>query len=125
MVKAGFSIKGKKVEELLQEDLKDFKIGNKNVGINQIFTMDYEDISSEINKFIEKIDELASTEYDMIITLITDIEKNGSYVLFDQKSTELMKQIFNDENFEEGTYIQDLLSRKKQVVPNVMEVMEK
>lgn len=125
MIKAGFSIKDKKVEDLLEEDIKTFRVNDKMVGINQIFTMDYEDIASKIDEFIDKIDELASSKFDMVITLITDIEKNGSYVFFDRKSEKLVKEIFNDENFVEETYIQDLLSRKKQVVPNVMEVLEK
>lgn len=125
MIKAGFSIKGKKVEDLLQEDIKTFKVKGKSVGISQIFTMDYNDVSSKIPEFIEKIDELANNEYDMVITLVTDVEKNGSYVFFDQKSEKIIKEVFNDETFTEGTYVQDLLSRKKQVVPNVMEVMGK
>lgn len=125
MIKEGFSIKGKKIEELLEEDIKTFRVGEKMVGINQIFTMDYEDIVSDLDNFIDKIDDLASGKFDIVITLITDIEKNGSYVFFDRKSEEIVKSIFNDEEFSEGTYIQDLLSRKKQVVPNVMEVLEK
>lgn len=125
MVKAGFSIKGRKIEELLEEDIKTFRVNDKMVGINQIFTMDYDDIANDLDNFLEKINDLASGKFDMVITLVTDIEKNGSYVFYDEKSTEIVKDIFNDENFTEGTYIQDLLSRKKQVVPNVMEVLEK
>ena len=125
MIKAGFSIKGKTAEELLEQDIKTFRVGEKMVGISQIFTMDYEDIVKEIDHYIDRIDELASGKFDMVITLITDIEKNGSYILFDRKSLDLVKDIFNNEAFEEGTYIQDLLSRKKQVVPYVIEALEK
>lgn len=125
MVKAGFSIKGKKAEELLEEDIKTFRVGNKVVGISQIFTMDYEDIASDLDNFVDKIDNLASDRFNMVITLITDIEKNGSYVFYDRKSERVIKDIFNDEEFAEGSYVQDLLSRKKQLVPNVMETLEK
>lgn len=125
MVKAGFSIKGKKAEELLEEDIKTFKANNTTFGISQIFTMDYEDIKADMDNFIDKIDELATERFDMVITLITDIEKNGSYVFYDRKSEHIVKEIFNDDNFTEGSYIQDLLSRKKQLVPPAMEVLEK
>ncbi len=125
MIKAGFSIKGKKPEELLEEDIKTFRVGDKMVCINQIFTMDYEDIAAEADNFINKIDDLASGKFDMVVTLITDIEKNGSYVFYDRKSEEIVRDVFNDEEFSEGTYIQDLLSRKKQVVPFVIEALEK
>lgn len=125
MVKAGFSIKGKKCEELLEEDIKTFRVNDKFVGISQIFTMDYDDIKADMNNFINKIDALASSKFNMVITLITDIERNGSYVFYDRKSEALVRAILNDENFNQGDYIQDLLSRKKQLVPNVMEILER
>ena len=125
MIKAGFSIKGKKPEELLEQDIKTFRVGEKMVGISQIFTMDFDDISKDMDSYIDRINDLASGKFDMVITLITDIVKNGSYILYDQKSEEIVKDVFNNQDFSEGTYIQDLLSRKKQVVPFVMEVLEK
>lgn len=125
MVKSGFSIKGKKAEDLLEEDVKTFRIDDKVVGISQIFTMDYEDIASDMENFVDKIDALASGKFDIVITLITDIEKNGSYVFYDRKSENLVKDVFDNEVFCQGYFVQDLLSRKKQLVPNVMEVLEK
>ncbi len=105
MVKAGFSIKGKKCEELLEEDIKTFRVNEKFVGISQIFTMDYDDIKADMDNFINKIDELASSKFDMVITLITDIERNGSYVFYDRKSENLVRAILNDETFNQGDYI--------------------
>ncbi len=125
MVKAGFSIKGKKAEELLEEDIKTFRVKDKFVGISQIFTMDYDDIKADMENFINKIDDLASSKFDMVITLITDIEKNGSYIFYDRKSENVVRAVLNNETFKQGDYIQDLLSRKKQLVPNVMEVLER
>lgn len=125
MVKAGFSIKGKNAEDLLEEDVKTFRVDNKVVGISQIFTMDYEDIASDMENFVDKIDDLASGKFDIVITLITDIEKNGSYVFYDRKSENLVRDVFDNEAFCQGYFVQDLLSRKKQLVPNVMEVLEK
>lgn len=125
MVKSGFSIKGKNAEDLLEEDVKTFRVDEKVVGISQIFTMDYEDIASDMENFVDKIDDLASGKFDIVITLITDIEKNGSYVFYDRKSENLVKDVFDNDEFYQGYFVQDLLSRKKQLVPNVMEVLEK
>lgn len=125
MIKAGCSIKGKKTEDLLEEDIKTFRVKDKFIGISQIFTMDYEDIVANIDDFISKIDIMASDNFNMVITLITDVEKNGSYVFYDRKSENIIKDIFDDMDFYQGKYIQDLLSRKKQLVPNVMEVLER
>lgn len=125
MVKAGFSIKGKKAEDLIEEDIKTFTASNKVIGVSQIFTMDYEDIKKDMDNFVDKIDSLTNGKYDIVVVVITDIEKNGSYIFFDRKSIDVVKDAFNMEAFEEGTFIQDLLSRKKQLVPNLMEVVEK
>ncbi len=125
MVKAGFSIKGKKAEDLIEEDIKTFRVKDRFVGISQIFTMDYDDIRADMENFIDKIDDLASSKFDMVITLITDIEQNGSYVFYDRKSEHLVQEIFENEEFYQGFYVQDLLSRKKQLVPNVMDVLER
>lgn len=125
MVKTGFSIKGKKAEELLEEDIKTFRVENTVVGISQIFTMDYEDIASDMENFVDKIDDLASGKFNIVITLITDIEKNGSYVFYDRKSEGLVREVFDNEEFQQGSFVSDLLSRKKQLVPNVMEALEK
>lgn len=125
MVKNGFSIKGKKCEDLLEEDIKTFRCGDKMIGISQIFTMDYDDILSDKDNFISKIDELASGKFDIVISLITDILKNGSYVFYDQKSENLVKNVFDNEDFYQGYFVKDLLSRKKQLVPNVLEELEK
>lgn len=125
MVKAGFSIQGKKAEDLLEEDIKTFRVDKTMVGISQIFTMDYEDIASDMDNFIDKIDDLASGKFDIVITLITDIEKNGSYVFYDRKSENLVRDVFDNAEFHQGFFVQDLLSRKKQLVPGVMEVLEK
>jgi len=121
----GFSINGKKTKDLLEEDIKNFKVNDKKIGISQIFTMDYEEIIKDKDNFIKEINNLANTKFNMVIVLVTDIEKNGSYVFCDEKSISLVQEIFNNNDLENGTYIQDLLSRKKQVVPNVMEVLEK
>lgn len=125
MVKNGFSIKGKKAEDLLEEDIKTFRSDNKMVGISQIFTMDYDDISSNVEDFIDKIDDLASGKFDIVISLITDIEKNGSYVFYDRNSENLIKNVFDNEEFYQGYFVKELLSRKKQLVPKVLEELEK
>ncbi len=125
MVKAGFSIKGKKAEDLLDEDIKSFRVNDKFVGISQIFTMDYEDIASDMDTFVDEIDKMANGRFNIMISLITDIEKNGSYIFYDRKSDALMKDVFNNENFHQGYFVKNLLSRKKQLVPSVLETLEK
>ena len=55
---------------------------------------------------------------------ITDVIKNGSYVIYTEKAKEILENGFNIKNFEQMTYIDGLASRKKQMVPAILSVIE-
>ena len=50
--------------------------------------------------------------------------KNGSYIYFNTKAKEIFKDAFNLENIEQGDYLDHIISRKKQIIPNIMRVMD-
>ena len=56
---------------------------------------------------------------------ITDVIKNGSYILFNDSAKEIIEESYNIDNVYQGIYLQDLVSRKKQLVPNIMDAMER
>lgn len=125
MLKAGFSIKGQKLEDLITTDLKSYKVGNKTIGISQIFTMDFDDIEKDFTSLIAKINEMAESSFDVIVVLITDILKNGSYVFYNEQAHEVVSDSCNLEDIEQGHYVDKLVSRKKQMVPDLMDAIEK
>ena len=55
---------------------------------------------------------------------VTDIVNNGSYVLFSSKSKNIMSLAYEIDDMEEGTYLDGVISRKKQMVPNIMKEVE-
>ena len=55
---------------------------------------------------------------------ITDIIRKGSYVIYNTNSEELIKNAFNLNSIKEGIFIPNILSRKKQIIPPIMEIME-
>ena len=52
---------------------------------------------------------------------ITDIVNNGSYVLFSRDAKQIMSLAYNIPDMQEGTYLEGVISRKKQMVPNIMQ----
>ena len=54
---------------------------------------------------------------------ITDIIKKGSYVIYNSKSEEIIKDSFNLDEIYQGIFIPKIISRKKQVLPLIMEVL--
>lgn len=125
MLKAGSSIEGMKVEDIIYQDFKSYKVGNESLGISQVITMDFDSIKENLQSYIEKLNEIARGEYNTVTLFITDIIKNGSYVLYNESAKEIVEDSFGITNLEEGTFIKDLVSRKKQMLPKLMESLEK
>jgi inorganic pyrophosphatase/exopolyphosphatase len=51
--------------------------------------------------------------------------KNGSYFYFNDTATNILGNCFNIEDFKQGIYMDDVVSRKKQVIPPMINYIEK
>lgn len=126
MFKAGSSLKGKTKEEIIYEDFKKFTIEEKNIGIGQVFTTDIDTIMSEKEEYIKILDDISlNNDYEVVALFITDIIKNGSYILYNTKSETILKDSFDLEILKQGHYFENLVSRKKQIIPPIVETLEK
>ena len=76
-------------------------------------------------EYVAKLNELQKGNYICVVLFITDVYKNGSYVIYNTESANLIKDAFNLNEIEEGIYIPNLVSRKIQMLPALLEVMEK
>lgn len=125
MLTEASSIKGMTIEEVFFQDFKSYKVGNTTLGISQIITMDFESIRSNLEEYVTKLNEIAKGEYGVVTLFITDVIRNGSYVLYNTDSQDIVSDSFDISDIEEGTFISGLVSRKKQMLPNLMETLEK
>lgn len=127
MFKAGTSLKGKSKEEIITTDLKTFTSSNDvKFAVAQIFTLDIDSINNDIDEYIselERINESLGCKFTMMC--ITDVIKNGSYVLYTEEAKDVLESGFNISPFNQMTYIDGLASRKKQMVPPILEELEK
>lgn len=125
MFKAGSSMEGKSINDIIFIDFKNFDIDAQKVGIGQIFLMDTEEVMSKKDKFIEEIDKITESQgYAAVALFVTDILKNGSYILFSSKSKEIFAKSFGLDSINQGHFFEGLVSRKKQVMPKIMNYME-
>jgi len=122
MFKVGTSLKGKTISEIVNTDIKAFVNDNNIFAISQVFTLDIDSIMSKKDEYIAYINKFAEDRgYKLVLLVITDIIKNGSYLLYTTNSGEIISDAFNIINIEEGTYIDGVVSRKKQIVPKLMD----
>lgn len=125
MFKAASSIEGISVNDLINQDMKAYNVGNFQFGISQVMTMDFNEIEKNMDEYINKLDELKNDKYLCVVLFITDVYKNGSYVLYNREAEDIIKDAFDLKEVYEGVYIDNLVSRKKQMLPALLEVIEK
>ncbi len=125
MFKYGSSLKDKTVEDILFTDFKTFNLDNIKIGVGQINTVDIEELDNmkdELNILME--DFVIEQNYNLIMLFATDIIREGSYVYYNEKAREIIENAFNMENLYQGCFIPEIISRKKQIIPNIVNVLE-
>ena len=125
MLKAGTSLEGMSKEDVLYNDFKLYTVNEKTFAIGQFFTMNFDEMRQELDGYVATLDEVAeANHYDFLALYVTDIIQNGSYLIFNTKGQEVVDVIYGQEGLPEGYFIENCVSRKKHVVPLVMEVFE-
>lgn len=126
LFKAGSSLKGKTLEEILYTDFKNFEINNKKVGVGQVFTMDITEFLEKQDEYVKLVNKVATqNDYYIVSLFVTDLNTNGSYIFYNDAAKDILESSFDIENIQQATYLPDYVSRKKQIIPNIMHVMER
>ena len=125
MFLAAASIKGKTIEELIYNDFKSFNINNRKIGIGQMTVINYEKVLKEKQKYIDVIEKISNDhDYDIFAFCITDIINSNTYLLYNKNSEEVFKTVFGDGDMYEGFMLSGIVSRKKQLIPKLMEELK-
>ena len=120
MFKAGTSLEGKKPEELLNTDVKNFVFDGDTVRICQIFTMDPDSIAAVEESLKEAMEDYVKKEaVASFILMITDIFREVSDIIVVGGFKEALAREFGKEIRGDKFSAEGLLSRKKQLVPKV------
>lgn len=126
MFKCGSSLKNRNIEEVIFEDLKIYSINDSTIGIGQVYTTNFDEIYSSIDKYIDTIDNISKNNGYLITAIfVTDIIKNGSYLIYNRSARHYLSDSFDIPNIEQGHYFDGFVSRKKQMLPPIIEVLEK
>ena len=120
MFKANDATKSKSLKEIIYTDFKTFNIDKKVIAISQINTLNAKAILKQKNSYIRFLNQECELKgYSLILLSITDIFKNGSYILFNSDSKNIVKLSFGD-FIEQGSFLENIISRKKQILPAIM-----
>lgn len=121
MLKAGSSLKGKTKEEVLYTDYKNYPVGEYHIGLGQISTTNPDELLEEKEEYVDLLNQVADGEdYYFVALFVTDIIKKGSYVLYSKRAEDILRNVYKCEDLTQGTFLEGVVSRKKQILPGIM-----
>ncbi len=124
MFKAGTSLAGKTVEEIFNQDYKRFSFGDLSVGVAQVNTMDIEGFSEYKVDMLRYMEEVAKDNHmEFTMLLLTDVINATSEGFVAGPRPDYVSVAFKVELVDQQASLPGVISRKKQVVPVITEVL--
>ena len=112
------AVKGVAARDLIMRDFKDFNMSGSKVGIGQLELVDLKLLEDRIPELLADLAALKADGRHTAILLLTDIMKEGSLLLMVSDDPAKIAGAFG--TTAEGTpWLPGVMSRKKQVVPNL------
>lgn len=126
MLKAGTNLDSKSSAELLDLDAKTFPMGDKSVRVGQVNTVDIQDVLKRQEELSALMAAQNETEnYDLFVLMITDIVNSNSTILVVGKGVAKAEAAFNVTVENQTAFLAGVVSRKKQIVPQLTEAYTK
>ncbi|MBO1300190.1 MULTISPECIES: manganese-dependent inorganic pyrophosphatase [unclassified Enterococcus] len=123
MLKAGTNLSDKAAEVLLDLDAKSFPMASSSVRIAQVNTVDLNEVMDRQAELEAAMNaEIAKNGYDLFVLVVTDILNSNSELLIAGERKAEVEQAFNVKLENNRAFLQGVVSRKKQVVPQLTEV---
>lgn len=120
LLKAGASTKEKTAEELIDGDAKTFEMGERNVRIAQVNVVDVDELFERKEELVKAINtEIEAQNYDLFILVITNILESDSKIIALGEHHGLIEKAFDVSLENDTALLPGVVSRKKQVVPNI------
>ena len=126
LLKSGMSLKGYSVEDIIYRDYKTFTVNNHLFSIGQVLTVDFDEFSGSLEKYVNALNEISkSNGYKVSALFVTNILTKESMIIYNENAKNIIKSAYDFDDVYEGIVVNGILSRKKQIVPNIMSVLER
>ena len=125
MLKAGTNLSAKSDAELVSADAKSFTMGGKSIRIDQINTVDLNDVISREDGIKKAMnDEADEKGYDLFLVLATNVLDSNSELFVVGEPKDVVEKAFNTTLKDDRANLPGVVSRKKQVVPPLQNAFE-
>lgn len=121
MLVAGSNLKEMHPSEIISTDRKLFTMGAYKIGVSQINTGDFRGIFDKLDGVLQEMNNLCEEEsLDLAILMVTDIILGGTELIIAGDAKNLAQLAFGFQPGEFSKYMNGVFSRKKQIVPPLM-----
>ena len=123
MFNAGSKLKHKSVDEIFHQDYKIFSNDNFKFGVGQINSFNSDILSGLKPKLLKHMEqEIKANGMDMLFFMLTNIYTEDTELLYvGNQAASLLAKAFNKDEVSGGSLIlEDVVSRKKQFIPTIM-----
>lgn len=126
MFKAGSNLSSKTPKELFERDFKRFSVNDINIGVGQVNCME----TSEADELKERMSGYIADschEYGLNMTffMITNVLDESSYVVCSgNNAVSTISRAFNVKALDNTVFLKGVVSRKKQILPAIMETLQ-
>ena len=123
MLKACTNLSDKSAATLLDLDAKSFPMGEANVRIAQVNTVDLSEVMARQTELEEAMtEEMAKNGYDLFVLVVTNILDSDSELLVAGQGLDKVEEAFQVKLTNNRALLKGVVSRKKQVVPQLTAV---
>ena len=113
------AVKGVSARDLIMRDFKDFNMSGHKVGIGQLELVDIAILEDRIPKLVEELGKMKAEGRHTAMLLLTDIMKEGSVLLMASDDPAKVAGAWGKTLGKGNVWLEGVMSRKKQVVPNL------
>ncbi|MGM7683439.1 manganese-dependent inorganic pyrophosphatase [Cytobacillus sp. Hm23] len=124
MLKAGADLSDKAPSEMISLDAKEFQMGSAKVEIAQVNTVDTADVLTRKSDLETAMSNVINEKgLDLFLFVVTDILTNDSTAIALGESANAVEKAFNVSLQDNTAILKGVVSRKKQVVPQLTEAL--
>ncbi|MDO4432749.1 MAG: manganese-dependent inorganic pyrophosphatase [Aerococcaceae bacterium] len=122
LLKAGTNLASKTVEELLTLDSKNFDMNGNTVRIAQVNAIGFDDVTSRKDAILAKMQsDLDANNLALSLLVVTDVLESNSIGFVVGADTTIVEKTFKQPVVEQQIDLPGVVSRKKQIVPQLTE----
>ncbi|UCD73169.1 MAG: manganese-dependent inorganic pyrophosphatase, partial [Candidatus Bathyarchaeota archaeon] len=106
------------VNQIVRGDLKEYDFSGEKVGIGALEIADFEDIKTTRVQILQEMEKTrAERQWTMVLLIITDVMKGDSKLLLVGERLHIVEKAFGKTAENQALYLENVMSRKKQIVP--------